>query len=313
MQKKGYNLPVASNIDGNQLVDLTLDILNSFLRSTKDRPFYLIFDFFRQIGITNFKNADAAELYERFKALLFGFIRQELSKLKNETDPQKANLKRRINEILKRDEYTTLTSNLSGINQIFLSKNRDRICTDLQIIPYEEILRIVEESYLKNHNRVEWCRSIFEALYKSKKYQKIINKHELVSSMIAVNIKYVEVENIQSYCSQNAKNDMLFREAEQTIKGVLPWIRENILVKFIKKNSLTVQNAAHFEWAVQLYLSDFAFSPPADLLPRYFREVMPPKEHERYLSKYKYIFETVIQKAEEEFLRRLKKSYNRQK
>ncbi len=306
LRNKGYQLPLALATDRNPVVDLSLDILGSFLRSAKNKPFYLIFDYFHQIGITDFQNAEPDELYEKFTPLLFRFIRQDLSKLKNETDPQIANLKHRVNDILKSDNYTVVSSNSGRIKRVMLSKNIHCNRAELPIIPYEETLKIVEESYLKSNNRVEWCKNIFETLDKTPKYQNIFIKHELISAIIAVNMKYVEVENIKPVFTHDAESEILLRKAERTIREVLPWFRIDVLEKYIGKGRLTPEYAANFERAIQLYLRDFVFSPPTDLLPVYFREVMPPEEHRRYLKKYKYIFETAIQKAEEEFLRRLK-------
>jgi hypothetical protein len=311
LQAKGYQLSVDSSASGSPLHGLTIDILGSLLRRKKGQPFYLVFDYFHQNGITDFQNADSDELYEKFKALLFRFIRQELSKLKNETDPQIANLKRRINEILKRDNYIVLPSNPSGIERVMLSNKKNQNLTESPIIPYEEILRITEESYLKSNNRVEWCRNIFETLDMTSKYQKILIKHELISAIIAVNSKYVEVENIKSVYTHDAEEEILLRKAEQSIQEILPWLRMNILENFIEKRRLTPEYADCFAKAAEMYLRDFVFSPPTDLLPQYFREVMPPDEHKDYLKKYKYLFETAIQKIEEEFLRRLKIFYNR--
>ena len=62
--------------------------------------------------------------------------------------------------------------------------------------------------------------------------------------------------------------------------------------------------------AADYYLSDLIYSPGVDLLPVYFREVMPEQEHGDYLKDYKYIFETSMEKVKDNFINRIKISTN---
>jgi len=308
LKATGYQLPVETISGRNPPADLAIDLLGSFLRSDKNQPFWLIFDHYARLGITDFQRADSVELYDSFKSLLFGFVRQELHRLRKDADPQLGHLKRRLKDILKEKKYVTFSKGQAGVEYIHLAGDDVDLRIDYPIIPYDQLLELVESAYHKSRNRSEWSHNIFVTLSDMKAVRNCLKKHELISAAVAINMKYVEAEGFQS--SAFPSTDFLMREKviENARKQTLTWLEKNVLEKFIEKGRLSPETAKRFLVAAEMYLLDLAYSPGIDLLPVYFREVMPESEHRRYLQDYKYLFETTLSQAEEDFKRQARKN-----
>jgi hypothetical protein len=307
LRVRGYQLPAEPVSDRNPLSDLAIDVLGPFLMSTRNQPYAVIFDYFRKQGITDFQQTDSAKLYNLFKSLLFGFIPQELRRLRIDINPQLGNLKRRFNDILKNEHYAIFSvDNLTKF--VCCAGDAVDLRDDLPPISYPELLELVEEAYhCDSRNRTAWCHHIFEALEKMTHLRNCLKKHELLRAVVTVNTKYVEVDGFSVYMPPSPEYFMMEKTVDSAIQQTLVWLQENILQGFIKKGRLSSEIAKKFIVAAERYLLDLIYSPEVDLLPVYFREVMPEDEYSRYLQDYKYLFETTIAKAEEDFRRRARK------
>ncbi len=308
LRARGFLLPIEQKSDRDPLSDLAIDVLGPFLQSSGNRPCVLVFDFFHRRGITDFKSADSVKLYDLFRSLLFGFTRQELSRLRKDADTQLDHLKRRFKDVLKGDEYTSFSTGNDRIEYIRLANVETDKHENRPMILYDRLTALVENAYHQSKSRKEWCRNIFNALNAEISVQNCLKKHELLSAVVTVNMKYVEVDALIPSYSQAADNGILKEAIEIAKKQTLAWLDKNVLRKFVQKDRITTEVADRFRDAAERYLSDLAHSPGVDLLPVYFREVMPENEHNRYLKDYKHIFETTIRKAEDDFKKRLRKN-----
>ncbi len=307
LRVRGHQLPVEPISDRNPLSDLAIDVLGPFLMSTRNQPFAVIFDYYRKRGITDFEHADRNEIFDSFKSLLFGFVRQELRRLRKNVDPQLDHLKRRFKDTLREGQYTTFSASDNITEFVRLAGDGVDLRKGQPLISYHELLELVEDAYHRSRNRTEWCRNIFVALEKMTHVRNYLKKHELLRTVVTVNTKYVEVDGFSVYMPPSPEHLMMGKTVDDAIRQTLVWLHENILQRFIAKGRLTSDAAQRFSVAVERYLLDLAYSPDVDMLPVYFREVMPEREYDRYLQDYKYLFETTIAKAEEDFKRRARK------
>jgi len=308
LKVKGYHLPSKSETIDNSLSDITMDILGSFLRSEPNKQYVVIFDCFEKLEIKDYSQVDPKELFSKFKSLLFGFIRQELSRIKKERDPQLYNLKRRIKDIVKQPEYSIFKDNGNHIEYVCLAVDNTSNINNHQPIPYDELLVLTEEAYFLSKNRNDWCLNVFKILNENGNMQNRLKKHELISAMININLKYVEIDGVRPSRLSDANYQLCKNEVEDAKNQSLLWLKSDILQGFIQKEKITEIESQRFILAVDTYLTDLIYSSDVDLLPEYFREVMPKTEHSRYLKSYKYVFETIIDKTEENFRNRIKKS-----
>lgn len=303
-------MPVESGTDYDILSDLAIDILGSFLRSTRDQPYAVIFDHFHEKGMSGYDQLDPVELFKQFRSLLFGFVRQELSRIKKETDPQLDHLKRRIKDILKQPNYNTFFTANNHTEFVCYADNETNKRNSCPPITYGQLLVLVKEAYDLSRNRNEWCHNIFKALNDMTYLQNCLKKHELISAMVNINMKYVEVDGLQSSRFPGTDYQVHEKAIENARKLSLSWLDKNLLKRFVQKDRITKRISQQISMAVDMYLSDMIYSSGVDLLPAYFREVMPESEHARYLKDYKHIFETSIYKTEQYFRDLIKKSIN---
>jgi hypothetical protein len=239
--------------------------------------------------------------------LLRGHIRQQLSRLKAQQAPQIDHLKRRFKEILIAPRFGLIQGS-GGEECLFLTQHSHDLHRDNKLpIPYDELLQIVERAYLKSRSRTVWCLNIFELLNQAIEYQNLVKKHELLAAIVSVNAKYIDADGLQPTGLPTAENALLMRDIEEAITQTLAWLGETVLSSFVRKGGINSDEAQRFRVASEQYLSDLAHAGETDSIPQYFREVMPESEHDRYLSDYKYIFETTINNAVDDFKERLKK------
>ena len=295
-------------MDGRDpLADLSIDILGFFLKSTRDQPYVVVFDYFRRHGITEYGPADPDKLLAMFRSLLFGFARQELVRITGEENHQTEILKRRFRDILKGDAFVAFRGP-DGSTEFLCSAKHKRVKGENRArVSYESLLRIVEDAFLQTHTRKAWCHAIFEALDREGSEPYCVKKHDLLSAVVTVMSRYVEVEGLVPCSLPGADQGLLRSDVEKAVKQALQWLNEQVLGPFVEKGSLTADVARRYAIAAERYLSDMVHSPGIDLLPAYFREVMPEAEHAKYLEHHKYTFETAIRKVEEDFRSRLRK------
>jgi hypothetical protein len=304
---KGWSLPINQQTGGNPCRDLAMDIAGSLLASRKGSPYIKVFDFFRLRGLTDFGCADASELYDAFKSLLYKFTRQERSNLLDEEDPQKALLKRAFRDVLKADEF--LTWNPPGASSECVSaaefaEDKRHGCPP---ISPEHLLWLVEKTYLTSRNRREWCRAIFDRLSYLEPVQNFIERYRLMQAVIIVNTKYLDLEGIVPSSLPSAEHALALSAIERARAETLDWAQKAVLDRFITKGRLSGDHAGRLLLACQRFLVDYAHSSDIDPLPVYFREVMPESEHLRYLKHFKHVFETLIHRAREFFEIRARK------
>jgi hypothetical protein len=302
---KGYRLPFEHKVGGDPVSDLTIDILGTFLQSTKDQCFPVVFSYFRKVGVTDSSRFASEKLYHHFTVLIRGHIRQEVFHLVGQYDPQIDHLKRRFKEILKSPDFNTMTANPDSAEVVFLSENAQNLRQEKMPVSYDEILAIAEQAYSMDQPRSRWCRRIFELLNENENAQNFVKKHELLSAVIAVNLKYIDADGLLPTCLPSPEEDFAIKAAEKALVQTLVWLAEAVLKEFVRKGRLTEDEAGKFKTAALWYLSDLIYSAQTDPIPQYFREAMPEDSHERYLKDYKYLFETTLNKALEYFQVRL--------
>ena len=282
LKTRGYQIPLEPKTNYNPLADLAIDILGPFLQSTKEQPFTVIFDHYRRTGIDDFIRTDPAVLYNHFRALLYGFVRQELSRLKKEADPQLDNLKRRFKDILKPSDYTTFRTDGDQAEYVYLTQNGDNKRENCSLISREGLTMLVDDAFNHSFNRKQWCYNIFSAINGTTTVRNCVRKHELLATVIAVNMKYVEIDSPETSRLLSADQGIIETAIREANKQTMVWLRDSVLQGYIEKERMTTKVAEQFASATERYLLDLAHS-GVDALPIYFREVMPEIEHDRYL------------------------------
>ncbi len=308
LQRRGFRLPL-DNTDAPKAIDnLAIDVLGAFLRSDGNRPYHVVFDYYERKGIADFRNADADKLYHLFTVLLRGYVRQSLSRLRKQEDPQVTNLKRRFGDILKGAEYDIITNPNDKLEYISLAENRSQLRQDKPLLPYDDLLRIVETACSESANCRQWCKAILAAIDSESEFANQVRKHELISAVVTVNARYVELDGFQPTAIPTPKDSLIAAEIAGTRTETLDWLKIEVLPAFITRGRISEQTAGSFLTATERYLADLGDNGRVDAIPVYFREVMPEIDQKTYLNDYKYTFETIINKSVTDFRERLKKN-----
>ena len=306
LKNKGIPIPLDQYAGEDPLSDIAIDILGSYFKSMPGKPFYAIFNQFKNCDINDTGAQGLEEIHDHFVSTFYVFIKQELSRILNESDPQVSNIKRRITDIIHGPEYEVFTK--ANIQYVSFNHSSSDRRNEKSLIAYEELENLSESSYHKN--RPQWCKNIFDSLSLLTEFRNCVKKYDLIRSMVNVVMKYAELEGMpQSHCTFDRikSNETAINNSKE---ASLVWLSDEVLKKFIEKEKISAKTSTRFLLAADYYLSDLIYSPGVDLLPVYFREVMPEQEHGDYLKDYKYIFETSMEKVKDNFINRIKISTN---
>lgn len=308
LQRRGYRLPVGPHNSFSSISDLAVDILGTFLRFEKDVRFGVIFRYFAKVGISECSNVDPVLAMSKFRGLLLGYVRQELYRINKQEYPEAASLKAQLNKILSSDRYASFSLNgFSGL--ICLAASRDAMVVDKSIIPQERLEYIAEEAYVSSLSIEEWCARMFALLTLREEYLPAIPRHQLLAAAVKILGTHMEVDAVPPASLPDPEQLLLSWEMLRMREEVAEFIGAEVISRFVKQGRISHETGQCFGSAVALFLADKSNGNQVDLLPAYFRGSMPESEHKHYLRRYKYVFETVMSRAEEEFVDRIRKKF----
>jgi hypothetical protein len=306
LRARGYRLPVVGETNAASLRDLAYGILGSLLRTERGkRPYHVVFDYFSSKGIIDPRDTTAEQLGNLMMALLWSHSRKEIHRIKAQEDPQKANLKRRLGVALDGLNYKTETMPGSSIEYVYLEANRDNLRLDCPMLSYEGLQRLAERAHLETCDRSQLCAAIFAELDGMVEVQNRLRRHELVSAVVSVVLRYMETDGFQTPAQSTPEGDFDAGTINQARESTIVWLAETVIREFVEKGRITKEIGDRFALAADQYLIDLSTHGNTDPIPQYFREVIPECEHGKYLETYKYVFETIVSRAVEEFRRRV--------
>jgi hypothetical protein len=306
LRARGYRLPVGET-NAASLRDLAYDILGSLLRTERGgKPYHVVMDYFNGKGILDLSGATDETLCNLMMGLLWSYTRQELFRITAQADPQKAKLKRRLGDVLDGTSYKTETMSGSPTEYVYLVANRDDLRPGCPMLSYDGLQRLAESAYLKTCTFSQCCAGIFVELGTMIEVQNCLRRHELVSAVVSVVLRYLNTDGFQTPAQTTPEGDFDAGTMNRARGETIGWLIEAVIGEFVEKGRITQEVGGHFALAADQYLIDLSTHGNNDPIPQYFREMMPECEHGRYLATYKYVFETVINQAVEEFRKRLR-------
>jgi len=265
----------------------------------------VVFDYFEGRGIGDPIKADDETLSGLLIGLIWGHARTERFKIDAQEDPRRANLKRRIREAIASADYRMERTAQECLEYVSLAA-RGELRLNAPILSVGALQRLAEIAYLDSRNLSQCCARVFAELNAMTEVQNRLRKHELVSAVVAVVLRYIETDGFSAARPSTPESDFDEVDMQKAREAAVKHVRERVIGDFVSKERITSGVGDRFANAAEQYLLDFCVHGNADPIPQYFRENMPEEEHEQYLNKYKYVFETVINSAVEEFRSRLR-------
>ncbi len=307
LQRRGYRLPESFENQESGSRDLAIDILGPFLRNDSAQPYPVIFDYFARHGISDFHAQDPELFFDQFRVLLQGFVKKELFRLKNQEDPLSAKLKKEVARIINSPEFEQRSDNKGG-EFVRRASTRKVESADLPTLSVGALIEIAETAFASCTSIKKWVSSILQTINASAENTPWVRYHDLLAAVIIVNARHVELE-APSVSTFPSAVQMIFREEiDKECQAALELVRKNTLARFVEKGRVAHHEAELLMSAVTSYLADLTNGGETDVKPQYFRESMPEDAAERYLADYKYVFESILAKAEDELRLRLKKN-----
>ena len=295
LSARRFSLPLELYSSDNPTRDLAIDILGSLLSRFRGEPFGIVFEYYQREGFEEFDAVSEEELYHHLTILIRSFVRQELSKLRKRNDPQIENLKRRIGDILKDPRYCVLASESSpGRDRVTLAPGREVDDDHREPWPQNELVLAAEWTYQRSPNRSLWCRNLVEEITQDERWCDWVYRHQLVAAMIGVCRANQLLEMDQPSRIPPADHGLSSDLVDQASQVTREWLREDVLQDFVTKGRITVEDIEPFLAAFDAIIADGTQNGTLDKLPAYFRVSMPDQNHQEYLSKYKYVFETAM-------------------
>lgn len=305
LRSSGWNLPVNQMQQDNALADIAYDVLGPFLASKKNQPFFVIFDYFNRHELMK-PEATPDTIAEHFRILLRGFVRKELTLICGLDNPQIKNLKRRIGDILTGSGYASCVFPGESKDCIFAVGNSENLSDERPPITRELLDRIVREAFQSSSNRTEWCAQIFQLMNQYPEVRAAIPKHQLVSTMVAVNAEYADAVGIVIGQQPTPREEHLRQTAEQAMKETLAWAESSVIAQFVAKGRLSGEDAPRVLKACRTYFEDLIRNGETDKIPQYFLAQKPGLSQSDYLKQHKYVMDTVANRVHSELRRRLR-------
>lgn len=306
LHASGWRLPHNQYQAEQPLTDIVYDILGDFLASKQNGPYYVVFDYCRRHGITDFKAISDVELVRHFSILIRGFVRKWVTAAKDDADPQVALLKRRIADALNSPPYGLRQYPGDRHKYIYLHRNEQQL-RENQAPMTDALLRVlVQDAFLSTTRRTDWCARIFELLDRETEFRNTVSLPALISTMIAVNAEYVDALSYVHDRPTGPLGEYRLRKICDAVAEASNRIIQVGVAGYLKKGRLTSDEAAATVQAGRDWLEDLCLSGEADSIPSYFLHYKPEIDQQEYQSRYKYVIDTVCRQALEEVRRILR-------
>lgn len=303
---RGYSLPLHRADREAAYSDLAVTLIGELFRSEPGRAFAPIFDYFERHHLTNFQSVSGAELYRHFKTLICGFVKRQLFRLRKVENSQAEILKRRIKDILRSREYIKIETDYDEPVKVASAKSAQNLRENAPPVPSERLREVVEQAYVESLSRSEWCENIFKVLDAEDDYENAVGLNELLALMVSVNAEALQELLPRPNEPVSPETQAMRNFLDGLIQRTVGWAEKNVIGDFALQGRIEISHARAYGRALENYLLDLCHSGETDSMPQYFREVMPPDEHNCYAKQHKYMFERVISESVKYFTGRLK-------
>jgi hypothetical protein len=287
--------------------DIAYDILGPFLASRKERPYYVVFEYFERHGMNDPELIIPEILCRCFRILLRGFIRKELTLIRGLENPQIKNLKRRIKDILAGSDYSSKVWPGDKSESCYWAENEAHLRGDCPSVTGDPLYELVKDAFMQSCTRTEWCLQAFRLLDKKIEYRNAVKVHDLISTMIAVNAEFVDAAGQGTWRIPTPVEDYIDKRMSAVIDETITWVESEVLSRFSNKGRISRPDIALILKASRHYLEDFGLDGKPAEIPKYFQNLKPGLSQNDFQKQYKYILETAINQGLREFQRRLRK------
>lgn len=217
--------------------------------------------------------------------------------MKRDIDPGRSNIKRRFQDILKGDEYISVSGGPGSSESVSHKDYQKSMRNGAMAVTRDLMEQIATQSLLSTTTDTALCRDCFRQLNEMQEYQNSTPLRALVSVLVAVRISYAEEGLISPFQPLSPAGELEVKELSDAIDRALNRVLDNDIQKFITNRRISTDQGNRMVEACRNFLLDSCNGKGTDSLPHYFREFLPLLADEYHSSKFKYPFETVMNRA----------------
>ncbi|HUU46449.1 MAG TPA: hypothetical protein VM118_12025 [Acidobacteriota bacterium] len=296
--RRGYRLPLEQYAADTALNDCTIDCLITLFACEPGRPYFLIREYL-------LPKIDGQTPDEQVVALLQGLVaghmRQELLRLKKAFDPQTANLRRLVRRVMQGDEYEESERNGHPVWRWRGGRDGDRADGD----PVDtSTLRHWTLKAVQHHTQMpDRCRVVFAQLDADDRFQNFLISYRFEGAIIDV---LGDHSDAQPSGGHSPRFEYILRQVRRFAEQAVADTAADILSGLAAKRALTVDEQLIYVEALSELMSDLAESGDHDRLPQYIKDEIGPERAGEYLTRHKYIWDTLVADCKERLCDRLR-------
>jgi hypothetical protein len=248
------------------------------------------------IYLSHYRDVPDKELSDRFSAVIRGQIRQWLPRIDVKCGPSWTQILRGVRRALisAPDEFAMLNGHGQPEWCWRLAKHGPR--AQAPGADRAALRQWAFEAVRDKRNIPEYCRVIFACLDESRNWRNSLTVYALAHGLHDV---LAEPESRVDPPQLDAQTEYLRRRFRAVVAAVVVELLETELPRLAQRKCLTEEELAGFVRAMRNLTTDWVEHGSHDLLPVYLREELGDIPNELYASRFKYIWDTLVNKCKQ--------------
>lgn len=305
-----HRLPLDLTNPEQSLENLTIDVAGFYFGEECPERYHKIFHNLEMHGYRDFCEEDLTEIIRLLRAQLVQFTNQRVYKFARQEHPESGKCKKALEAALatleSRSEIVVTTRD-GDRNKLIADATVNKANSHLPFIPFVDLIVIIDDVYAQSLNKVQLCRLVLKKIAEQNQYQKYLLKHEFVAAVVVVLTRRALFAAPLLSALDSPIQIILRREMERELQATLVETTTSNLKEQIAKSRIRDDELEPLLTAVESYLLDCINGGP-DKITKYFYTAMPVHAHPQFRSHYKYAFETVVTRSQDDLHRRIKRN-----
>ncbi len=305
-----HRLPLDLTNPERSLENLAIDVAGFYFGEERADRYHKIFHNLEAHGFCEFREEDITEIMRLLRAQIVQFTNQRIFKFTRQEQPESGKCKKALEAALAtletRSEIVVTTHN-GDRNKLIADATVIATNPQLPFIPFVELIEFIDKTYAQSLNKVQLCRLVLKSMAEQNQHQKHVLKHEFVAAVVVVLARRALFEAPLLSSLESPIQIILRREMENEIQATLIETTAKDLEEQVTKSRIRNDEVEPLLTAVEYFLLDCINGGP-DKVTKYFYATMPVQVHSQFRSHYKYAFETVVTRSQDDLHRRIKRN-----
>ncbi len=305
-----HRLPLDLTNPERSLENLAIDVAGFYFGEERAERYHKIFHNLEAHGYCEFREEDLTEIIRLLRAQIVQFTNQRIFKLARQEQPESGKCKKAIEAALSTLESRSeivVTTRDGDRNKLIADAMVNEPSSQLLFVSFIDLVEIIDNIYAQSLNKVQLCRLVLKSMAAQSQYQKYVYKHEFIAAVVVVLARRALFEAPLLSSLDSPIQIILRQEMENELQATLVETTAKDLEEQVTKSRIRDDEMEPLLMAVACYLLDCINGGP-DKVTKYFYAAMPVQVHSQFRSHYKYAFETVVTRSQDDLHRRIKRN-----